>query len=191
MRGCSKSYQPIPRCETDYNDCSPEAKRNRIELEKCITHQLTNSTNEQNRENRISFLTDLINSDKENFYAAIEQSHFRTQSFKLTTDQTIELKNKINLTWSQQRLLRSYLHSLNRNILPPEKEIRKQQLEYHYEFEADSIKINNDLITYVRVSDCIILIEQQLDALRSDNQLTSHDNLIPNNEIWLNILGDK
>lgn len=193
-RGRSKTWHHIPRSDKNYKDCSPPSKHQKVQAAKSFIKHLTHNnsgTEEGNRENRISFLTDLINSDKENFFPAIERSQFRTQAFKLTSDQTIELRNKINLTWNQQRLLRSYLKSINRNILPPEYTIRNQQTEYEYQFEADTVKLNNDLITYVRVSDPVLLIQQQLAALKANNQLISHDNLIPENEIWLNLLGDK
>lgn len=47
------------------------------------------------------------------------------------------------------------------------------------------------IITCVRVLNPILLIEQQIEALKQTYQFTSHDNLIPENEIWLNLLGDK
>jgi spore coat protein CotF len=75
--------------------------------------------------------------------------------------------------------------------LPSEKLVRQQQLQYEYEFEADSVTINNELITYVRVRDPVTLIQRQLQCLRLKNQLCTHKGVIPDNEIWLHMLGDK
>jgi hypothetical protein len=193
-RGRSKTLMEFPSSEIPYRDSSPASKKNRVDLANAVIDQLTNNnncSNGENRENRVQFLTDLINSDKDNFFPAIRKSNFCSESFKLTEDQTIELRNKLNLTWAQQRLLSSYLHSIKKNIFPPEKSVRMKQNEYKYGFEADYFDFNNDKITYVRATNVQLMLEEQIAELERCECLTDHSNLIPPNEIWLNVLGDK
>jgi hypothetical protein len=186
-RGRSRMYQPLPNCESDYTQCSSANKRNRLELGKAIINQLThnpNSSNDENENNRVEYLRDLINSDQTHFQPAFERSKlYRKQIVRLTANQAIELKNIGNFTWKQQRLLRSYLSSNNMNFLPSEHKIREKQSEYEYEFEADTIQLNDSTVTYARITDPVLLIQQQIAALHANNQLIDHEGLIPPNSI--------
>lgn len=57
----------IPISEIQYRDTSPASKKNKVNLAKSLINQLTKKSScseQENRENRVQFLADLINSDK-------------------------------------------------------------------------------------------------------------------------------
>ena len=185
-RGRAKTLYSVPNCETGYRDASPPSKFQRQALANAIIKQLATSvkcTAEENKINHSQFLKDLaLDSDN------IDPSG---RPLRLTEHQAIKLRTKLNLTWRQQRALASYLNSAGCNILPSEKSIRKAQSNYEHEFEANSMVINNETITYVRAANVQIMMDQHLADLKQAGELTTHNGLIPEGEIWVNLLGDK
>jgi hypothetical protein len=186
-RGRAKTLYSVPNCEVGYRDASPPSKFQRQALARAIIKQLATSatcTTEENKVNHSEFLKDLV----------LNNSEFTTtpgKSFRLTEHQAIKLRTKLNLTWRQQRVLASYLNSAGCNVLPSEKSIRKAQSNYEHEFDANSLIINDETITYVRAANVQVMMDQHLTDLKQSGELTTHNGLIPEGEIWVNLLGDK
>ncbi len=84
---------------------------------------------------------------------------------------------------NQQRKMRTYLHEINKNVLLSEHTIREQLAKYAYEFETGRIQLNDSTVTYSRIIDPVLLLQQQISALQANNQFITHDNLIPNNTL--------
>jgi hypothetical protein len=193
-RGRAKTLFSVPSPEVGYRDASPPSKSQRQSLANAIIKQLATSStcsDVENKENHSQFLTDLIQANTENFDVNTVTVLSTEKSVKLTEEQAIKLRTKLNLTWRQQRVLASYLNSAGCNVLPSEKSIRKAQSNYEQEFEANSLVINNETITYVRAANVQTMLDQHLADLKQAGELTTHNGLIPEGEIWVNLLGDK
>jgi len=187
-RGRAKTLFSVPNSEVGYRDASPPSKNQRQTIANALIRQLATSSNcsdLENKENHSEFLADLIRANTEFELIPAEKCS------KLTEDQAIKLRTKLNLTWRQQRVLASYLNSAGCNVLPSEKSIRKAQCSYEHEFEANSLVINDETITYVRAANVQVMMDRHLADLKQAGELTTHNGLIPEGEIWVNLLGDK
>jgi hypothetical protein len=189
-RGRPTSFCPIPRIEVGYRDASPSCKSKRQQIVNVVISQLSTSSNcsdVENQVNRSQFMTDLVRRHAEEFDTRI----LNQRPNQLTQVEAIKLRTKLNLTWRQERVLVSYLKSVGCNVFPSEKSIRQKQAEFNYEWEHESIEINKEQIIFVRAADPILMLEQQIKYLNQSGELTTHDGLIPDGEIWINLLGDK
>lgn len=168
-RGRACLLQPLTSPSINYIDSSHSTKYRKLQLADSVIKHLSHNpsaTEEMNEENEITFVSDYLEYNKERCYQAVDRTQYRRESFQLSEDQTIILKNQLNLTWNQQRILRNYLKSIDKNILPTEQSVRDHQsINYSYEFEGDTVKINGELISYVRVRYVQTLLLQQIAEL--------------------------
>jgi hypothetical protein len=193
-RGRSITILHIPKSHVDNNSASTSILSKRVKILDNVINILSttpNNNNQDNNNSRVELLTAHMKIQKELYFQAIKSSGILNNPIKLSSNQAIQLKSITGMTWSLYRLINSFLKSSGIHILPTEKKIRDEQLKLRYELESNIIDFNKEIIRYVRVVDIAYVINDQIEALKKINEWDNHNNCIGDNEIWLNLLGDK
>ncbi|XP_072051203.1 uncharacterized protein [Amphiura filiformis] len=167
-------------------------------------HQITNARKPsteitrayiKQRTGEINSLRNIISLDQPQIHLQEEiQTYALQASIKLDTDSALAMMRHVRLTWEQLRKLRRYFSSVNTTVASEESmRIRRNQLLgdniegklVPLVFPDTSAKGSNGFA--VKETPFLDLLDRHSQA----NTLTWHDGMIPDEEIWIKIGGDK
>ncbi|XP_072027206.1 uncharacterized protein [Amphiura filiformis] len=177
-------------------------------------HQITNARKPsteitrayiKQRTGEINSLRNIISLDQPQIHLQEEiQTYALQASIKLDTDSALAMMRHVRLTWEQLRKLRRYFSSVNTTVASEESmRIRRNQLLgdniegklVPLVFPDTSAKGSNGFAVketpFVYVKDLPKMVLDLLDRHSQANTLTWHDGMIPDEEIWIKIGGDK
>ncbi|XP_071795962.1 uncharacterized protein [Asterias amurensis] len=123
----------------------------------------------------------------------------------MTTEMALSMMRDCHLAWEQLRKLRRYIGASSNVKLCSERQLRKKRdslLQDNIRGELVQVLINSSAaegmngletkdVPFVYVNNLSSMILDYLDRLDSQRLLTWYDGLIPDNEIWLKVGGDK